>query len=95
MQRLVSTYLMGGDSAHSDQDGSLWLNPVLMHSSCSLDLSSFKPRGYPCHGVMGCSTSPVASPGSNCKSEIVFVALSSCHIVRDDGSHFCVQWVQA
>jgi hypothetical protein len=54
---VVSTNLMGGDSAHSDQDGSLWLNPVLMHSSCSLDLSSFKPRGYPCHGVMGCSTS--------------------------------------
>ncbi len=54
---VVSTYLMGGDSAHSDQDGSLWLNPVLMNSSCSLDLSSFKPRGYPCHGVMGCSNS--------------------------------------
>jgi hypothetical protein len=54
---VVSTNLMGGDSAHSDQDGSLWLNPVLMHSSCSLDLSSFKLRGYPCHGVMACSTS--------------------------------------
>jgi hypothetical protein len=35
---VVSTYLRGGDSAHSDQDGSLWLNPLLMHSSRSLDL---------------------------------------------------------
>ncbi len=59
---VVSTYLMGGDSAHSDQDGSLWLNPVLMHSSCSLDLSSFKPRGYPCRGVMGCSVLPSSKP---------------------------------